>query len=118
MRACPSSLQAASEAMAQESWEYEKLISSSHKLRIAFQNQLVNLSEDLCEDALISNDNKAEVLNQEIALPNRASKLVDMVMNRVKVMREDYRTFIALLRRRQRTYKHILEIRKFVYLVV
>ena len=102
----------------QESWEYEKLISSSHKLRIAFQDQLTSLSEDLCADGMISNDNKTEVLNQSTPLPNRASKLVDLVTNRVKVMREDYRTFVTLLKRNQRTYKPILVIRKFVYLVV
>ena len=117
----PTLLQCKPQAMAmeqQESWEYEKLISSSHKLRIAFQDQLTSLSEDLCADGMISNDNKTEVLNQSTPLPNRASKLVDLVTNRVKVMREDYRTFVTLLKRNQRTYKPILVIRKFVYLVV
>ena len=98
--------------MAQQSWEYEKLIVSSHSLRIAFQDQLTSLSEDLHADGIISNDNKTEVLNQSTSLPNRASKLVELVTNRVKLMREDYRTFVTLLRRNQRAYKPILVIRK------
>ena len=106
-------------AMAQqESSEHEKLISSSNSLRIAFQDQLISLSEDLCAEGMISNDNKTEVLNQSTPLPNRASKLVDLVTNRVKVMKEDYQTFVTLLKRNQRAYKPILVIRKFVYLVV
>lgn len=99
---------------AQQSWEYEKLISSSPSLRIAFQDQLTSLSEDLHADGIISDDNKTEVLNQSAPLPNRASKLVDLVTNRVKLMKEDYGTFVTLLRRKQRTYKPILVIRKFV----
>lgn len=104
--------------MAQPSWEYERLISSSHSLRIAFQDQLISLSEDLHADGMISNDNKTEVLNPSTSLPNRASKLVDLVTNRVKFMKEDYQTFVALLRRNQRAYKPILVIRKFVYVVL
>ena len=100
------------------SWEYEKLINSSHHLRIAFQDQLISLSEDLQAAEMISNDNKTEVLNSSTPLPNRASKLLDLVTNRVKVMKEDYRTFVALLRRNQRTYKSILVIRKYVYVVL
>jgi hypothetical protein len=103
--------------MAQQSWEYEKLISSSPSLRIAFQDQLISLSEDLHADGMISNDNKTEVMNPSTPSPNRASKLVDLVTNRVKVMKEDYQTFVALLRRNQRAYKPILVIRKFVYVI-
>ena len=104
----------ANQGMAQQSAEYEKLVSCSHSLRIAFQDQLTSLSEDLHADGMISNDNKTEVLNQSTPLPNRASKLVDLVTNRVKLMKEDYRAFVALLRRNQRAYKPILVIRKFV----
>ena len=106
--------------MAQQSWsetaEYEKMVNSSHSLRIAFQDQLTSLSEDLHSGGMISNDNKTEVLNQSTPLPNRASRLVDLVMNRVKLTKGDYRTFVALLRRNHRAYKPILVIRKFVYM--
>lgn len=79
---------------------------------------MISLSEDLHADGMISNDNKTEVLNPSTSLPNRASKLVDLVTNRVKFMKEDYQTFVALLRRNQRAYKPILVIRKFVYVVL
>ena len=95
--------------------EYEKLVSCSSKLRLAFQDRMTSLSEDLLVDGMISIDNKTEVLNQSTPLPHRATRLVDLVTNRVKLMKEDYRTFVALLRRNQRVYKPILVIRKFVH---
>ena len=63
---------------------------------------------------MISEDNNAEVLNESMPLPNRASKLVDLVTTRVKLIKEDYRTFVALLRRNQPAYRPILVICKFV----
>ena len=89
--------------MAQQSWEYEKLINSSHDLRVAFQDELISLSEDLQADGMISNDNKTEVLNPSTPLPNRDSKLLDLVTNRVKIMKEDYRTFVALATKEKST---------------
>ena len=96
--------------------EYNKLVQLCPKLRVAFQDHLIILSEDLQAAGMISDDGKTEVLNQSVPLPNRASKLVDLITNRVKLMRENYRTFVELLRRRKRDggYKAILVIRKFL----
>lgn len=94
--------------------EYEKLVRCSSLLRVACQAELTSLSEDLHADGMISMDNKTEILNQSTPLPHRATKLVDLITNRVKVVKEDYRNFVAILRRNQRVYKPILVIRKFV----
>ena len=54
--------------------EYEKLVRCSPMLRIAFQEQLTSLTEDLVADGMISIDNKTEILNQTTTLPHRAVK--------------------------------------------
>ena len=102
---------APSATLAMASAEFERLVRTAPRIRIAFQDRLILLSEDLHADGMITDDNKSEVLNQSRPKPERAARLLDLVLNRVKVVKGSYQTFVKLLRR-NRDYKAILQISK------
>ena len=100
--------------MASENHEYRKLVRSRSELRLAFQDHMISLTEDLHAASIITQDNKSEVLNPNVEVTYRASKLVDLIVNKVKLGRDNYRTFVRVLKRRNQDcgYKAILQTRK------
>lgn len=100
--------------MASENHEYHKLVRSRSELRVAFQDHMISLTEDLHAASIITQDNKSEALNPNVVVTHRASTLVDLIANRVKLEKKNYHTFVRVLKRRNQDcgYKAILRIRK------
>ena len=94
--------------------KYRNLCRHSHELRVAFQNHLLILTEDLQSVDLIADDNKREVFDSIEPPPTKAAKLFDIIKDKVKIHRENYNLFVEVLKRRNRgsDYKDILRIRK------
>ena len=94
--------------------EYQKILERGPDLRVAFQDHLVSLAEDLLAAGLLADDNVAVVLNENQPVPHRASKLLEFIRNRVKLYSKNYYTFVGVLKKTQRSrqYKGILQIRE------
>ena len=92
--------------------EYRKFLELGPQLRVAFQDHLGALSELLLAKGMISEDNRAEVTNAAHTAPERASTLLQLVRNRVKLDSSNYYIFVDALKSDLTTYRGILQIRE------
>ena len=90
--------------------EYQKILKCGPALRLAFQNHLLPLAEDLVAVGLISVDNQSEITNVNQPEPNRAGRLLEFIRNKVRLSATYYYTFLEVLKKDE--YKHILKIRE------
>lgn len=96
-----------------DSREYRKLCRFCHELRVAFQNHLMILTEDLQAAGLVTEDNQREVSNSLEPASIRASRLLAMIKDKVKICTQNYYRFIEVLKMRS-DYEDILRIRKLL----
>ena len=94
--------------------KYQILVKLGPQLRVAFQDHLDALSETLFAAGLISEDNAAEVKNLNQPAPWRASRMLDLVRNRVKLNGENYYRFVGALRKAPNQYNDILQTRECI----
>ena len=95
--------------------EYQKIVELGPQLRVAIQDHLGALSELLLSKGLISEDNRAEVTNIAHSAPHRASILLELIRNGVKLHSSNYYTFVDALKSDLITYRSILQIRKYTW---
>ena len=97
--------------------EYQKIRACGPDLRRAFHNHLLSLADDLHAAGLISDDNLAEIKNLNQPEPNRASRLLEFIRNKVKLSATHYYTFLEVLKGDEQ-YSDILSIRKTIIHVI
>ena len=93
--------------------EYEKLRINGVKLCEAFKEQLSDLSEILVGKGVITADNKEEILHMgEGKKADGATRLLELLRNKVKVDPENYHKFVAGLdlKESEEDYTSILKI--------
>ena len=89
--------------------EYRTIIQLTPELTTAFQNDLVNLSDELLAEGLISGGNAANLKNPHNDAHHRASCLVGWIRNRIELdPMNNYSIFIDVLKRRVADHKSIL----------
>ena len=81
-----------------ESQEYKTLIRYTPEVRTSIKSHLTSLGGKLIASTLISPENDARLRNQSVSEEDRAAELVSLVLDKVKINRENYRTFIDILR--------------------
>ena len=81
-----------------ESQEYKTLIRYTPEVRTSIKSHLTSLGGKLIASTLISPENDARLRNQSVSEEDRAAELVSLVLDKVKINRENYRTFIDSLR--------------------
>ena len=91
--------------------EYEKIRKNGPQLLDAFKDHLGALSVNLLAVNLISDDHVSEVTNPAQSRPERASRLLELIRNKVKLSRANYYIFLGALMKDPQ-YEHILKIRK------
>ena len=91
--------------------EYQKIVKCGPQLRNAFKDHLGALSVDLLAVNLISDDHVSEVTNSSQSPPERASRLLELIRNKVKLNRDNYYIFVDALTKDPQ-YEHVLKIRK------
>ena len=90
--------------------EYQTIVKLTPELTNAFKNDLVNLSDELFAEGLISNDNAANLKNPHNGANHRASSLIAWIRNRIQLDPENnYLAFIKVLKRRLADHKSILK---------
>ena len=91
--------------------KYQKIVRYGPQLRDTLKDHLCALSVDLLAVNLISDDHVSEVTNSSQSRPERASRLLELIRNKVKFNRDDYYIFVDALAKDPQ-YRHILKIRK------
>ena len=94
---------------------YKKILDHGPKLRLAFQDCLGELAEILLSIGLISSDNVTEINLATVPSPQRATRMLELLRNKVKLTPEDdsnYKRFVKALQEHSPTYDEILKIRK------
>ena len=98
--------------MAGSTPEFATIVRLSSDLRLAVQDDLLDLSLRLqgCQPPILNQDNAAEVTNTMVAAPERAVKLVGYITNRVQGDPGCYHALIKVLETKTNAlyYKHIL----------
>ena len=92
--------------------EYQELVKCGPKLSVAIRDRLNELAELCLAEGLISDDNASEVRNVYNSAPERASKLLEILRNRVRIDSNSYNVFVNALKKSDSDYGHILRIRK------
>ena len=90
--------------------EYQKILKLGPQLRLSFQDHLDVLADDLLAAGLISSDNGAEVRNPHLTAGLRASRLLELIRNRVRLSGKNYDVFVKALKTNPELYSGILEI--------
>lgn len=93
--------------------EYQKLVKNGPALRVAIQDHIDDLAEALLAEGLISDDNASEVRNGHLPAPSRASRLLEILRNRVRIDSRSYYVFVKALKNSATNYGHVLTIRKY-----
>ena len=81
-----------------ESQEYKILKRYIPEVETAVKSHLTSLGGKLTSSNLISPGNYAKLRNLSISEEDRAAELVSLVLDKVKLKRENYRTFLDVLR--------------------
>ena len=81
-----------------ESQEYRTLKRYITEVRTAVKSDLTSLSGSLLSRNLISPENEANLRNQTRNQEDRAAELVSLLLEKVKLNKENYRIFIDVLR--------------------
>ena len=79
--------------------EYQTVLECSQKLRTAVQTSLVSLSGHLLEKQLITPEHDCELRNEHLSEPQRAAKLVQLVLTKTELSHENYYVFVSILER-------------------
>ena len=96
--------------MMSESEEYQRLRLHGPHLRDALQDHLLDLSSRLLAVSFISEDNYSELTNEQHTPLKRASRLVELIRNRVKVATRNYYIFLDILLKDELLYKDTIEL--------
>ena len=80
------------------SQEYKTLIRYTPEVRTAVKSHLTSLGGKLISSNLISPENDARLRNLSISEEDRAAELVSLVLDKVKLNKENYRTFLDILK--------------------
>ena len=96
--------------MAGSTPEFATIVSLSNDLRLAVQDDLLELSLRLqsSQPPILNQDNAAEVTNTMVAAPERAGKLVGYITNRVRADPRCYHALVKVFEANTPYYKHIL----------
>ena len=81
-----------------ESQEYKTLKRYIPKVRTAIKSHLTSLGGKLIPSNLISPENDARLRNLSISEEDRAAELVSLMLDKVKLNKENYGIFLDVLR--------------------
>ena len=81
-----------------ESQEYKTLIRYTPEIRTAVKSHLTSLGGKLIASNLISPENDARLRNLSISEEDRAAELVSLILDKVKLNKENYEIFLDVLR--------------------
>ena len=81
-----------------ESQEYKTLKRYIPEIRTAVKSHLTSLGGKLISSDLISPENDARLRNLSISEEDRAAELVSLVLDKEKLNKKNFRTFIDVLR--------------------
>ena len=91
---------------------YDRIVRCGPKLRIAFQDKLLSLTENLRAASLITDDNVVEVNSVNQLRTERAARLLELIRNKVRLDPDNYNKFVKVLQQDPQQYKDILTIRE------
>jgi hypothetical protein len=80
------------------SQEYKTLKRYILEIRTAVKSDLTSLGGGLLSRNLISSENEAKLRNQSTSKEDRAAELVSLLLDKVKLNKENYRIFIDVLK--------------------